>query len=287
MSSPDDPPKRGWRSIRFTLGELFLLLAGLALGLAYARVDGSDRWHDFLLAIFGGCFVVGLVQKSWRTWSLRRGDSTISFIDAIWPLAVAVLMVFTGVMQAAARHNWWAFQDFNGDTFWGTGDLTDTAFYLAVICGYFQLRETVPAQGWRRWMALLLNATALLLGAYWLLVLLEEGMLLIALVHTAIQGVELAMPTRWAGKPFYPANLHTELTRQFVARAYWTAALLAGAVVANIALARTWSRGWSQRVLWSVVCTLLLIVAWRLDWWCVRVGFPTLSPFIYSVVDTL
>src|SRR5262245_29628142 len=182
MSCAVDPPKRGWRSIRFTLGELFLLFAGLALGLAYARVDGSDRWHDFLLAIFGGCCVVGLLQKSWRTWSLRRGDPTITFVDATWPLAVAVFMAFCFVMQAAARYKWWGFLDYHGNVPLGTDDVNDTAFYLAIICGYLQRREKPHRQGWRRWLALVMDVSVCLLAAYWLMFVLVQGALIVSLV---------------------------------------------------------------------------------------------------------
>jgi hypothetical protein len=263
------------------------LVAGLAIGLAYARVDGSDRWADFLLACFGGCFVVGLVQKSWRMWSLRRDNENVSLVDAAWPLAVAAFMVFCGAAAAATRYKWWAFLDSSGDTSWVTEDFNDTALYLAVICGYFERHQTPARRGWRRWIALLVDACAWLLGAYWLTFVLVDGIMIVGLVHIAMRGVEIAQPTRLAGQPFYPANLHTELTQLFMVRAYLTGALLAAATAANVALARTWSRGWVQRLLWSALCLLSLLLAWRLVQWCLRVAFPTLSPYFYSALDSL
>ena len=197
-------------------------------------------------------------------------------------------MVFCGVMQAATRHKWRAFQvGDDSSAFWTTGDLIGTALYLALICGYSIRTQPATRQGWRRWMAWIVDGCAWLLASFWLLLVLEDGMLITALVHIAIRGVEAAQPTRLAGRPFYPPNLHVELMQQVVGRAYLTGALLAAATIANIALARTWSKGLAHRTLWAAAACAFLLPATWLIWWCAAVALPQLSPFFFSVLGKL
>ena len=116
------------------------------------------------------------------------------------------------------------------------------------------------------------------LATIWLLYVLAEKLAIAGLTHIAIRHVENAQPVRWFNQPIYPANLHLELTRQFVSRCLLATALVTFSATCTVVLARWWHSGWIKLACTGIVITCASIVAMLVRWaW--MVGYPALMPF--------
>jgi len=158
--------------------------------------------------------------------------------------------------------------------------LTESIFYFAVVCA-FRLKMVKPVtRFFRRATQHLIEGSAWILGGFWLIAVALTPTLLTALIHSSLRGTEVFQPTRGAGRPLYPANLHTELTHSFIARGIAASLLLTIFTACGVGLACSWHRGLLLRWTVTIFGLIALVPLFFLVRWWATIGFPTVSPFL-------
>jgi hypothetical protein len=273
-------------NLRFTLGGLMLFVTGVAVGFAYLRLNWTKA-PGGMMACFGSWLVIGMFGECWRRWRMRSNIASRS-VDAQWgwslqtaaPAGIAGLILIAALMDAARRSYWLDVEDRDFSSSLATIALTESIFYFAVVCAYRLKTVTLLPRSSPTPSQLVIDFVLWAFGGFWLMAVALIPTLLTALSHIAIRGVEVFQPTRWAGRPLYPANLHIELTHSFVTRGIVAYLLLTIFAACGIGLARTWHRSPQVRWALTVVGLIGLIPLLFLVYWWRTIGLPTISPFL-------
>ena len=272
--------------LRFSLLGIFIFVLGLAVALAYRRIPNVG-WFDTILAACASWIGVGLIQGISNTWRLWRQNRHLprelqwGFVVELSRQLSAALMIAAGATFLLIRQT--REDDSNHDYMfdWTLVNLAWTIFYFGIVVAYAPQLSSKPVNRTTsgfKWSTAF-EWIAVALGTYWLLHMLASQMAVTGLVHLAIRGVESYQPLRWMNEPFYPANFHTDLTRQFVERSLLASILVAFAVGSMLLLNRCWNI-LMMRLGWFLSTLASLSGAAMLAWWAWTVAYPVLSPFL-------
>jgi hypothetical protein len=124
----------------------------------------------------------------------------------------------------------------------------------------------------------LLDVVWMGLAAYWAAKVFLNVVLIVQLVHIAIQGVTNAQPTRWAGKPLAPANFKMPPVEPLWESLLGAFAVLAVATAAGAMLVQQWQRGWRIRALWFGLFALAAGATASFLWPAWQEEIPKVSP---------
>jgi hypothetical protein len=272
--------------LRFSLRGIFVFTLGLAVALAYRRVPNVG-WVDTVLAACASWISVGVLQETRETWLFWRANHEQPR-DVQWGFALELARQLAAVLLMAAGGAFLLIRqtrienpshDFMFD--WALANLAWTIFFFGVVLSYWPKSEAQQMYRDRRaspWPGVL-DWTAAGLGFYWLLHILTGQMAVVGLVHIAIRGVESYEPLPWLNEPFYPANFHAELARQFTVRSILAALLIAVAFGSTLLVNRFWNAR-ATRIVALLVAVLSSSGAAWLAWWAWAVAYPVLSPFL-------
>lgn len=272
--------------LRFTLGGMFVFTLGVALALAYRRVPNVG-WADTILAACAGWICLGMLQEARNVWLLWRGNRHLPrevqwgfALDLARRMAAMVVITVAAALEVMRRLDPEG-PDLEFTYFWTLEALTSSLFFFGIILAYWPKRGVQGASrsAARAFWAVLLDIVAASMGVFWLLYILTSQTTVTGLVHIAIRGVESAQPLRWLNEAFYPANLHEELTRQFVGRSFVAAILITVAIGCTLLTSRYWSVR-KLRLVWVSISCLSGGAAAMLAWWAWMIAYPTLSPFM-------
>lgn len=282
----DKPAIARRRAVRFTLLDLLVLTFGVAVGLGWLRLPGASS-PDALLAAVSAFIAIGLAQQAHeelrnagcdpRSW---RPAPVVIAAFSVSSLLVGCLVVWA--VNRSIRHTYPADD-------WRIGRTADafgvTAIGLGMIWAYWLSLGTTLRMRPSAWTRAIGLAVVALLAVYTSWVVMSE-MMVVSLVGMAIQGVQIAQPTRWAGHPFPSSQPPVKLIDAFYVRGAFAAAVWSAGALTTLAGAYCWHR--SGRARWGSFTTAMvcfLIVLYLLVW--ARQVLPEVSPFMADGVGTL
>jgi hypothetical protein len=276
---------------RFSLSGLLLLMLSISVGLAMWRLPGATG-AQFLYGCFGSWFVVGMIQRSRRTWkllpSLNPLDPSLRMglrVAIVGPTAIAMLLVCGVVMNAATRIDWFGLNaeldDYEQLGSWILHRLTWTDFFLAIVGGYWNgdpvaSWPTEPASA-----AAMRRGVGVAAGGLLLALLVINTAAIMAMVHEGVEGVVNYQPTRWAGHNFDPwLAKPVQVQREFILGGMLSMTMLVGALGAVFVMAQRWNSSQRYRLLLAAIAISLLTTVVGMLAWCAAVALPVMSPIL-------
>jgi len=276
----------GQARFRFSLGGLFVLVFGCAVGLSVANLEEPTWEHGVLAAVATWC-VLGLFYQC-RDLVHARTTAGMTQVEMrrrwqwaiFWRIAMigvfVVLYVFeyldaSGVLKET-DDGWW---------FSASGDCMREVTLLLCVLIVIRRPSRQPSRVLgSRILSKVYSVflwIALLFALVWLGI---DNALLPFLVHVAIQGIRSAMPLLFFDGSPNP-NAYVDISA-IVERFWWMSMLVLSFVPLNLAcvyqLARQWNRGYGRRIAISLgLCAGLAIVASYVVW-TYAVVFPRISP---------
>jgi hypothetical protein len=294
QASPTIPPALGtspfmpsWRwHARFSLGDLFLIVLGLAVALGVSRVDRMT-WIDSALAGFSVPFVIGLAAQAADLWRTSRARTDLNLpaqwackLAAFWRIALAGILVGSQVHLVL-------FPEPPGSEALGYVELTHVGLrrcvvWLALIAALGPPRAAPETSPVRRSLKRLSAFLAVACAAGMLIAVALNWTSVQVQLLWALQSVEATEPLRFARSR---ADANTGLHEDwFVA----TTAVAAVGVAANVLLTAFLAR---DREAWSCpawLCAAILTVGLAgVGWygvWAYTSGFPAVSPSFASTI---
>ncbi len=270
---------------RFSLGGLFVLVFGCAVGLFISNLKKPTWEHGVFAAVATWC-VVGLFHQCRDLWhaskttdlsqvEMRRGLRWAIF----WRIAMigvfVVLYLFasldaSGFLKEADDE--WLYR--------ASSDYMGEATLLLCILIVVYRPSHQPARGLRsRFLSKVYSAFLWIALSFVLVSLCVDNALMPFLVHVAIQGIRSAMPLHFFDGSPNP-NAYFDISR-IVNRFWWASALVIGFVPINVLLvhqlARRWDRGTRQRLLLSLGLCAGLAVTVSYVVWTYAAVFPRIS----------
>ena len=285
-STEDKPAIARRRAVRFTLLDLLVLTFGVAVGLGWLRLPGASS-PEALLAAVSAFIAIGLAQQAHREFrnagcEARTWSPAPAVIAAYSVSSLLLGCLVVWAVNRSIRHLYPA-ED------WRVGRTADafgeTAIGLGIIWAYWLSLGTTLRMRPSVWTRTIGLAVVPLSAFYTSWVVMSE-MMVVSLVGIAIQGVQIAEPTRWAGHPFPSLQPPVKLLDAFYVRGAVTAAIWSAGALTTLAGAYCLHR--SGRARWgffaaAMVC--FLIVLYLLVW--ARQVLPEVLPFMADGVGTL
>ncbi len=273
---------------RFTIRGLMVLVVFAALGSMLVRYDLS-RWHDGLLVVVVGWFLVGvgnqlcdLLRASGRaensSWNVR-GTIVIEFLRRVL-LSVVLLGYLTwlvlrspAVLTDEMTRRLLALTQLESRAFWPVWEMPETLFLLALMSG--MLLRAPPREIIRGRPARILRDVILGVGSgVWLFYLYRDRLFIHELVQRNIRIVLSRL--RFID---VSGDAHDVWVRDCAQSAITAAVAVVLAVVFTKILVRRWNGGRSRELLWILPLGLSLAVAgWEVSW-AASTGLPNVEPY--------
>src|SRR5262245_41838409 len=266
-----EPGRQPKPRLRFSIRGIFILTLGVAVGLAWRRVPGASV-PDALLGALATWISIGMIQHAVRKRDHARDNyieiQGVHGADAIAAMAIAAVIPLCMILSTISRSA--IFDDDSRDFLisHSAKEFGDASILLAICCGYWLTqgaRRAVNAK--QRAGGRAIRALSLLAAVLWTSWLVVNETLITSLVHVAIQGVENARPTRWAGHVLQDWSPIDRLAGLFITGAYFSAVLFLSAIAVVVAMCRSWERGRLVRsglAAAAVVCIAgdVALIAW-------------------------
>ncbi len=290
MSDSTDNSVPVQRRFQFSVGDLLILTAAVAIGLTVARtIDRAWAWNEALLATVSTLFVFGLsaqVRDLCRAFH-GRDDLTSDErwgwrLACAWRVAVAMILIGYYVVEMVMARLGAPSDEFGNFFLYSYADIREVIRDVALLITLLSIGWLKKCPVRRTWMSsmvdLLTIVGVLLFGAYIAL----DASLVAGLVHIACAGIEAAEPLRFnRGVIGIAANEYV----RWLSYA-WSVAVIVSAVnivlVERLAQRRLRSR-WARR---AAIAILLAGVAstWTYIVWFYNVGLRDMAPAFYDVV---
>jgi hypothetical protein len=281
------PRRQPRRRLRFSIRGIFILTLGVAVGLAWRRVPGASV-PDALLSALATWFAIGMVQYAARKGLCARDTHVETQVrhgaDAVAAIAIAAVIPLCLILSAISRSAIVSDESRDFLVSHAAKEFGDASILLAICCGY-GLTHGAPraVDSKQRAGGRTIRAFALLAAALWISWVVLNETLITSLVHTAIQGVEHARPTRWVGHVLQDWSPTDKLAGQFVANAYFSSGLLVIAIAVVVTMCRNWERGRLVRSGLAAAAAVCIAGELALIAWC-RSVLPTIAPLEAALI---
>lgn len=276
--------KPRWISTRFSIAGLFVLILGIAAGLAYRRSEFYPDWPEVLLFCFLIWFTIGMLQRisqgirRYRAATAARREVRFGqAIEFLCPL-FALAFVTTGIVLELTRH--W---DWRGDRTigWGSEEISKVFLALAVICGHALPTQwiVVPAVSGSRTCFWIFEGLGLTVGLLWMLWVLFDLTLLPAFTHIVGQNIRVGFAHYMHGHRDPMPEVPPDLLHHFLIGSVWATALALVGGVLLASVGRWWHRNHRLRLGLSASWLACVVAIGFLLTWCKWIALPVLSPF--------
>ena len=277
---------------RFTIRGLMLLVVFAALGSMLVRHDLS-RWHDGLLVIVVGWFLVGVGNQLYdllracgrgeNSSCKMRGTITVEFLRRV--LLSVVLLAFLAwvVLRSPAV----ASDEILRRLSWLEWGMPESLFLLSLMSGMllrFPPRDILRGDSARTLRDVILGVS----GGVWLFFLYRDRLLIHKIVQPAIRGALSGLPFSGVSGPLMSGDAHDAWVRDCARSAIIAAVALVAVIVFTKILVRRWNGCRSRELLWILPLGLSLGVAGWEVYWAVSTGLPNVEfYFSHAEVESL